>query len=421
MSGDWPLWEVFVRTKGGLAHRHVGSVHAPDAELALRHARDTYTRRQEGVSLWVVPSAEIVASDPDEAGPVVRAGGGQDLPPSDLLRHPGRSEAHLMAVAAGRSRRMCEKRAAQARPIMGAFDAPAAGEPDRGALRLSAAARRRCADPRPAAERMVRACAGARGRPQPRQPGARPDRAGDACCSAAKRGRRATELGVPPRRARFPQLPAGRAAQRRFRADHRAAPAVSRPGSTCCYQRLAQSSDQLPRARFAAKAVKEVAYHRELAAEWTVRLGDGTEESARRMADGLDWCWRFIPELFEVDETLEALIARGIAADPRAFEDEYRAAIGAVLAEAKLEVAARPAPDPRRAARASQRASRPFARGRCSICRAPIPTRSGRMSRAFPRADGRRDRPRDRRGQFDPLRSPARAARHLRVQGRASI
>ena len=52
MSGDWPLWEVFVRTKGGLSHRHVGSVHAPDSELALRHARDTYTRRMEGVSLW---------------------------------------------------------------------------------------------------------------------------------------------------------------------------------------------------------------------------------------------------------------------------------------------------------------------------------------------------------------------------------
>ena len=64
MSSDWPLWEVFVRAKGGLSHRHVGSVHAPDAELALAHARDTYTRRLEGVSLWVVPSAEIVASDP---------------------------------------------------------------------------------------------------------------------------------------------------------------------------------------------------------------------------------------------------------------------------------------------------------------------------------------------------------------------
>ncbi|MGQ0588541.1 MAG: 1,2-phenylacetyl-CoA epoxidase subunit PaaB [Sphingosinicella sp.] len=66
MSKDWPLWEVFVRAKGGMAHRHVGSVHAPDSEIALRHARDTYTRRMEGVSLWVVPSAEITASDPSD-------------------------------------------------------------------------------------------------------------------------------------------------------------------------------------------------------------------------------------------------------------------------------------------------------------------------------------------------------------------
>ena len=102
------------------------------------------------------------------------------------------------------------------------------------------------------------------------------------------------------------------------------------------YQRLAESSDQFLR-EIAAKAVKEVAYHRELASEWAVRLGDGTEESAGRMYDGLDWCWRFVPELFEVDELLEGLIARGIAADPRAFEGEYRSAIGAVLADAKLE------------------------------------------------------------------------------------
>ena len=79
---DWPLWEVFVRSKGGLNHRHVGSVHAPDAELALRHARDTYTRRQEGVSLWVVPSASIVASDPADSGPMFE-------PAADkVYRHP---------------------------------------------------------------------------------------------------------------------------------------------------------------------------------------------------------------------------------------------------------------------------------------------------------------------------------------------
>ena len=103
------------------------------------------------------------------------------------------------------------------------------------------------------------------------------------------------------------------------------------------YQRLAGSSDGFLR-DIAAKAVKEVTYHRELASEWTVRLGDGTEESARRMQGGLDWCWRFIPELFEVDELLEGLIAQEIAADPRSFEDEYRAALAAVLGDAKLDV-----------------------------------------------------------------------------------
>lgn len=67
MSKDWPLWEVFIRSRGGLDHRHAGSVHAPDAQMALRHARDTYTRRLEGVSLWVVKSTDIVASDPAHA------------------------------------------------------------------------------------------------------------------------------------------------------------------------------------------------------------------------------------------------------------------------------------------------------------------------------------------------------------------
>ena len=104
-------------------------------------------------------------------------------------------------------------------------------------------------------------------------------------------------------------------------------------------QRLQQSSDQFL-LEFAHKAVKEVAYHRDLASDWTVRLGDGTEESARRMAEGLDWNWRFIPELFEVDESLQAAIDAGIAADPREFEEEYRSAIASVLAEANLEALA---------------------------------------------------------------------------------
>lgn len=63
---EWPLWEVFVRSKQGLEHKHCGSLHAADAEQALQMARDVYTRRQEGVSIWVVPSRAIVASQPDE-------------------------------------------------------------------------------------------------------------------------------------------------------------------------------------------------------------------------------------------------------------------------------------------------------------------------------------------------------------------
>ncbi|MEP3429343.1 MAG: 1,2-phenylacetyl-CoA epoxidase subunit PaaB [Roseibium sp.] len=65
MTQEWPLWEVFIRGQHGLNHRHVGSLHAPDAEMALKNARDVYTRRNEGVSIWVVPSTQITASDPE--------------------------------------------------------------------------------------------------------------------------------------------------------------------------------------------------------------------------------------------------------------------------------------------------------------------------------------------------------------------
>ncbi|MEA1071596.1 1,2-phenylacetyl-CoA epoxidase subunit PaaC [Sphingomonas sp. LY160] len=105
------------------------------------------------------------------------------------------------------------------------------------------------------------------------------------------------------------------------------------------YRELSTSTDAAI-AGIAAKGVKEVAYHRELSADWIVRLGDGTDESARRMADGLDWCWRFVPELFEVDNLLGELIERGIAADPRRFEEEYRAELARVLAEARLKAPA---------------------------------------------------------------------------------
>ncbi len=64
----WPLWEVFIRSKQGLDHKHVGSLHASDAQMAIQNARDVYTRRQEGISIWVVESKYIHASNPADAG-----------------------------------------------------------------------------------------------------------------------------------------------------------------------------------------------------------------------------------------------------------------------------------------------------------------------------------------------------------------
>ncbi|MCZ6595654.1 MAG: 1,2-phenylacetyl-CoA epoxidase subunit B [Bacteroidetes bacterium] len=82
MIKDWPLWEVFVRSKNGLEHRHFGSLHATDAVMALENARDVYTRRNEGVSIWVVESKYITASNPSENGELFEPA------KSKVYRHP---------------------------------------------------------------------------------------------------------------------------------------------------------------------------------------------------------------------------------------------------------------------------------------------------------------------------------------------
>ncbi len=82
MSQEWPLWEIFIRGRHGLSHRHVGSLHAPDAELALKAARDVYTRRNGGVSLWAVPSAAIAATEPEKAEELFEPS------ESKIYRHP---------------------------------------------------------------------------------------------------------------------------------------------------------------------------------------------------------------------------------------------------------------------------------------------------------------------------------------------
>jgi len=79
---DFPLYEVFIRSRTGLSHKHAGSLHAADATMAIENARDLYTRRKEGVSIWVVPSTAITASDPEQKGPLFE-------PAEDkIYRHP---------------------------------------------------------------------------------------------------------------------------------------------------------------------------------------------------------------------------------------------------------------------------------------------------------------------------------------------
>jgi ring-1,2-phenylacetyl-CoA epoxidase subunit PaaB len=83
MSGQaWPLWEVFIRGQHGMSHRHVGSLHAPDAGMALKNARDVYTRRNEGVSIWVVEAAQITASEPGDKAALYEPAGDK------IYRHP---------------------------------------------------------------------------------------------------------------------------------------------------------------------------------------------------------------------------------------------------------------------------------------------------------------------------------------------
>jgi ring-1,2-phenylacetyl-CoA epoxidase subunit PaaC len=100
---------------------------------------------------------------------------------------------------------------------------------------------------------------------------------------------------------------------------------------------MAASSDETL-AGIAAKAVKEVAYHIRHTGEWVVRLGDGTGESARRMRAAAEELAPYVGELFGTDDVTEAMAEAGIAPDPGALKPEFDRTVGAVFAEAGLEM-----------------------------------------------------------------------------------
>ena len=193
---DWPLWEVFVRSRRGLSHaaRRLPA-RAGRGDGAAQRARHLHPA-QEGVSLWVVPAAAIAASSPDEKDSFFDPAGRQGLPAPDVLRDPGGGGAPVVNATT------------TTMPALATY-APAA--------------RRRRAGPRAAAGRVDRQRAAARGGRRARQHRARPARPGAHAALLRRRGRgRRPDRGrprLPARRARVPQRAAGRAAERRLRAS----------------------------------------------------------------------------------------------------------------------------------------------------------------------------------------------------------
>jgi ring-1,2-phenylacetyl-CoA epoxidase subunit PaaC len=102
------------------------------------------------------------------------------------------------------------------------------------------------------------------------------------------------------------------------------------------WRAMTRSADAML-AAIAAKAEKESAYHLRHAAEWTIRLGDGTAESRRRAQDALDALWMYTGEPFAPDEAELALIRDGIAADPHPLRTEWEATVSDVLRRATLQ------------------------------------------------------------------------------------
>ena len=238
---SWPLYEVFVRGKRGLNHVHVGSLHAPDAEMALRNARDLYTRRNEGVWIWVVPAAAITASSPDEKDSFFAPERRQGLPAPDVLRDPRGRAAPMSfdnaydAHHVGRRRPALGVRHRLRRPAVRCGPCGARRRVHSGLVGVLPDAGRRRVDPVAAADRVVLARAGAGGGRRAGEHRAGPARPGAAAAvpgrRGGRRGPRRGHAGLPARRARVPQRAAGGdrlrpGPRRRLRDDDRAAAGV---------------------------------------------------------------------------------------------------------------------------------------------------------------------------------------------------
>ncbi len=298
--GSWPLYEVFVRGKRGLNHVHVGSLHAADAEMALHNARDLYTRRNEGVSIWVVkaerhhrvqPGRRRTRSSPR---PPTRSTGTRRSTRSPrrcrTCEHAHRDDADERLPVAGRDASGTTTRAGRSAPASRTSQAeitsPVPDGVDAGRPgRVLPDARRRRADLQPPA-RGVGDATPRSWRRRSRSPTSRSTcSARPGCCWPAPahveggrtgRGR----AGLPARRGRSSAT--SRSPSCPTTCDFARAIARLLLFSTwrlALLHRLLDSRDPVL-AAVAGKGVKELTYHRDYAARWTLRLGDGTARVA---------------------------------------------------------------------------------------------------------------------------------------------
>ena len=283
------------RSRRGLSHVHVGSLHAPDAEMALRNARDLYTRRQEGVSLWVVAAADIAASSPDEKRRVLRPG------------RPTRSTGTRRSTTSPKGWSTCERP-----PLVRLRRSASADDALVSAQRMGGVDQ-----PRPAAR------GGRRARPTSRSTcSARPASlltyAGALEDAGAHRGR----PRLPPRRARLPQRAARRAAETATSASRWPGCWCSRRTSCELYAALAGLA---PTRRSPAVAGQGGQGGR-LPPRPRHPVGAAARRRHRRVAragcrPALDAEWPYVDELFDAAYVDPRLVADGVAVDPATLRD----------------------------------------------------------------------------------------------------
>ena len=271
---EWPLWEVFIRSRNGLDHKHCGSVHAADPSMALKNARDVFTRRMEGVSVWVVRADQHRRERSGCEARDVRSRRRQDLPASDVLYVAGRSQSHVMAASvsvASDAHLEYVLRIADSSLILGHRLSEWCGH---GPVLEEDIALTNVALDLIGQARSLYAYAGA----------------------LEGNGRGEDQLAFERNESEFRnvtivELPNG---------DYGFT--IMRNFLFTTFQRelwpALQASAEVQLSEIARKSLTETRYHVQHASDWVIRLGDGTDESHARMQRALDTLWPYTAEFF---------------------------------------------------------------------------------------------------------------------------